>query len=131
MRMPRTARATVGGMCYHVMNRGNRKAQVFDAPFDYWEFIDLMYKAQTRVPIALLAACLMPNHFHFVMRPRTGADIGRWMHWLLTTHASRRCMRLGITGHVWQGRYKAFPIEEDEHLLTVMRYVERNALRAA
>ncbi|HUO82957.1 MAG TPA: transposase [Gammaproteobacteria bacterium] len=130
MRMPRTARATVGGMCYHVMNRGNRQAQVFDTPSDYWEFIDLMYKAQTRVPIALLAACLMPNHFHFVMRPRTGGDIGRWMHWLLTTHASRRCMRLEINGHVWQGRYKAFPIEEDEHLLTVMRYVERNALRA-
>lgn len=128
--MPRTARAAVAGICYHVINRGNDHARVFNAPLDYCEFTRLMRAAQIRVPIDLLAACLMPNHFHFVIRPLAGGDLGRWLHWLLTTHASRSRERSQSSGHIWQGRFKAFPIEQDTHLLTVMRYVERNALRA-
>jgi putative transposase len=72
----------------------------------------------------------MPNHFHLVLWPRADGELSRWMHWLLTTHV-RRCLRHhGHSGHVWQGRFKAFPIQEDEHLRTVVRYVERNPLRA-
>ena len=56
--------------------------------------------------------------------------MARWMDWLLTTHVGRYRQRHRGSGHVWQGRYKAFPIEQDEHLWTVLRYVERNALRA-
>jgi putative transposase len=52
------------------------------------------------------------------------------MHWLLTTHVRRYLRHYHSSGHVWQGRFKAFPIEEDEHLLTVLRYIERNPLRA-
>ena len=52
------------------------------------------------------------------------------MHWLLTTHAARYHLANGTVGRVWQGRYKAFPIEQGEHLITVLRYVERNAVRA-
>ena len=72
----------------------------------------------------------MPNHFHFVLIPGKNGDLGRWMQWLLTTHVRRHHKRERTSGHVWQGRYKAFPIEKDQHLLTVIRYVERNALRA-
>ena len=78
----------------------------------------------------LAAWCLMPNHFHFVLWPREDGDIGRWMHWLLTSHVRRHHKRYGTDGRIWQGRFKAFPIEQDHHLLTVMRYVERNPLRA-
>ena len=52
------------------------------------------------------------------------------MQWIQTTHVRRYHEHYRTTGHVWQGRFKAFPIEEDEHLLTVLRYVERNPLRA-
>jgi putative transposase len=72
----------------------------------------------------------MPNHFHLVVRPRDDGDLSRWMQWLLTTHVTRYVKYHGHSGHVWQGRFKAFPIQDDEHLVTVARYVERNPLRA-
>jgi putative transposase len=78
----------------------------------------------------VLAYCLMPNHFHLVLWPRGEGDVSRWMQWLQTTHVRRYHEHYRTSGHVWQGRFKAFPIQEDEHLLTVLRYVERNPLRA-
>lgn len=78
----------------------------------------------------VLAYCLMPNHFHLVLWPHHDGDLSRWMQWILTTHVRRYHEHYQTSGHVWQGRFKAFPIQEDEHLLTVLRYVERNPLRA-
>ena len=72
----------------------------------------------------------MPNHFHLVLRPHGAGDLSRWMQWLMTSHVRRYHRHHGTSGHVWQGRFKAFPIQDDAHLLTVLRYVERNALRA-
>jgi putative transposase len=127
--MPRRARALVAGACYHLINRGNNRATVFHGDEDYAAFVDLLNAAQERVRLSLFAVCVMPNHFHVVASASTSRDISRWMHWLLTTHASRFQMKRDTTGRVWQGRFKAFPIEQDSHLLAVMRYVERNALR--
>ena len=67
--MPRTARASVGNYCYHVLNRGNKKARIFHTAADYEQFLALIHMAQSRVHIPILAACLMPNHFHLVVRP--------------------------------------------------------------
>jgi putative transposase len=78
----------------------------------------------------VLAWCLMPNHFHLVLWPKDDGDLSRWMQWILTTHVRRYHEHYGTSGHVWQGRFKAFPVQEDDHLLTVLRYVERNPLRA-
>ena len=128
--MPRTARASAAGYSYHVLNRGNARAQVFHKEGDYEAFLDAISEAGLRVPMRLLGYCLMPNHFHLVLWPRGDGDLSRWMHWLLTTHVRRYIAHYHSSGHVWQGRFKAFPIEEDPHLLTVLRYVERNALRA-
>jgi hypothetical protein len=57
--------------------------------------------------------------------------MGTWMHWLLTTHVRRYKRHYHSSGHIWQGRFKAFPVQEDDHLRVVLRYIERNALRAA
>jgi putative transposase len=89
-----------------------------------------MTDAQQRVRIDVLAWCLMPNHIHLVVRPNADGDLARWMHWVLTTHVQRYRGQHGSTGRIWQGRYKAFPIQADTHLLTVLRYVERNPVRA-
>ncbi len=78
----------------------------------------------------LLGYCLMPNHFHLVLRTKQDGDLGRWMQWLLTAHARRYHRHYGTSGHIWQGRFQAFPVQSDDHLVTVLRYVERNALRA-
>jgi len=128
--MPRTARASVGNVCYHVLNRGNGRNEVFHKDKDYGAFLKLLNQANERVSMRLLAFCLMPNHFHLVAWPRNDGDLSRWMQWLMTAHVRRYHRHHGSSGHVWQGRFKAFPIQSDEHLLTVMRYVERNPVRA-
>lgn len=128
--MPRTARASLGGWCYHVLNRGNARQEVFHKEPDYAAFIALFEPACERIKMRLLGYCLMPNHFHLLLWPYEDGDLGRWMQWLLTSHVRRYHRHYGGSGHVWQGRFKAFPIQEDEHFLTVLRYVERNPLRA-
>jgi putative transposase len=128
--MPRTARASAGGVCYHVLNRGNGQAEVFHKDGDFAAFLDLMAEANERLPLRILGYVLMPNHFHLVLWPRGDGDLSRWMQWLLTSHVRRYHRHYHGSGHVWQGRFKAFPIEQDDHLLTVLRYVERNPLRA-
>ena len=128
--MPRTARAIVADCCYHVLNRSNKKAQIFHEPADYAQFQLLIARAQERVELPILAVCLMPNHVHLVVQPRSGGDIARWMHWVFTSHVRWHHAKYSTTGRLWQGRFKAFAIQGDHHLITVMRYVERNALRA-
>jgi putative transposase len=129
--MPRTARASLGDVCYHVINRGNARQTVFHKDGDYQAFVDLFGDAHKRLPMRVLGYCLMPNHFHLVLWPHHDGDLSRWMQWLMTSHVRRYHRHHESSGHVWQGRFKAFPIQEDEHLLTVLRYVERNPLRAS
>jgi putative transposase len=134
--MPRTARASAGDVAYHVINRGNGRMRVFHRAADYAAFLRLLADAnerffrETRGSMRILGYCLMPSHFHLVLWPRRDGDLSRWMQWLLTAHVRRYHRLRGTSGHVWQGRFKAFPIQQDDHLLTVLRYVERNPLRA-
>ncbi len=128
--MPRFSRPMPGGFCVHVVTRGNARATVFHSDADYTSMTQLMMDAQAHVRVELLAWCLMPNHMHLVIRPAGDGDLARWMHWLLTTHVQLHRVRHRTTGRIWQGRYKAFPIQTDRHLLTVLRYVERNPVRA-
>jgi len=77
--MPRTARASVGGMCYHVINRGNARQEVFRKNGDYKAFIELFHRACERIAMRLLGYCVMPNHFHLVLWPYSDGDLGKWM----------------------------------------------------
>ncbi len=74
----------------------------------------------------------MPNHWHFVVQPQTDTQLTEFFRWLTHTHTMRWHAHYHTegTGHLYQGRFKTFPIEEDQHLLAVLRYVERNALSA-
>lgn len=126
--MARAPRVITANECYHVINRGNQKARVFHDNADYASFLAYMREAQERVDLPLLAVCLMPNHVHLVVRPREDRDIAPWISWLFTTHVRRHHSKYGTIGRVWQGRYKSCLIQQDHHLLTVLRYVERNAL---
>lgn len=128
--MPRTARELVGDIVYHAINRGNGRGRVFHDSADYERFLHLIALANERIPMRILAYCLMPNHFHFVVWPRGDEDLGRWMQWLLTTHVRRHHAWHESSGRIWEGRFKTFPIQQDDHLLTVLRYVERNAATA-
>jgi putative transposase len=129
--IPRSARSSQGGYCYHVLNRGNGKRTVFHKDGDFAAFSKLLVQAAERVRIRLLAYCLLPNHFHLALWPYQNGDLSSYMGWLLTAHVRRYHQHYHSTGHVWQGRFRAFPIQEDAHLLTVLRYIERNPVRAA
>lgn len=127
--MPRIPRGLVGGGVAHVLNRGNARSTVFESESEYTEFITLLDRARSRFSVELYAFCLMPNHFHLVARAER-SDLSRLMQWWLTAHVRRRHKRNGTTGHIWQGRFKSFPVQQDEHLLTLLRYVLLNPCRA-
>ena len=128
--MPRGARDALGRYCYHVLNRGNGRRTVFRKAGDYAAFIKLLGQAGERVDVRLLAFCLMPNHFHLALWPRRDGDLSKYMMWLSTAHVRRYHEHYHTSGHVWQGRFRSFPIQEDDHLLRVLRYLERNPVRA-
>ena len=128
--MPRIPRGHLAGHAFHVLNRGNGGATVFHADGDYQAFLDLLAAARARHPVKLLAFCLMPNHFHLVLQPTHSAAISPFMQWWMTSHVRRYHRHYHSHGHVWQGRFKSFPIQQDAHLLTVVRYVLQNPVRA-
>ena len=130
--MPRAPRVTVGGLVYHVLNRANGRMRLFEAQGDYFAFEKVLQEAHDHVAMRTIAYCVMPNHWHLVLWPRNDGDISEFMQWLTLTHTQRwhAAHETTGTGHLYQGRFKSFPIEQDKHYLTVCRYVERNALRA-
>lgn len=128
--MPRIERGLIDNGVYHILNRGNARQTVFGDRADYSSFVALMREARSRYSVRIFAYCLMPNHFHLVVQPKRGEDLSRFMQWLLTSHVRRYHRRRGTSGHVWQGRYKSFLIQQDAYLLIVIRYVERNPIRA-
>jgi len=131
--MARTPRLMPAGYAYHVLNRASGQQPIFAAAADARRFVEVLAAAVERVPEAgLLAWCLMPNHWHLVFHPSADNVVQRLLQWLSLTHAQRHrtAHRSVGTGHVYQGRYRSFPVATDAHLLTVIRYVERNPLRA-
>ena len=132
--MPRLPRRRADDAVYHVLNRGNCRMDIFSKPADFAAFIKLLEEARRKFPsIRVLAYCLMTNHWHLVLRPARGTDLSRFIGWLCTTHVRRwRAHRNNAgEGHLYQGRFKSFPVQRDEHLLALLRYVEANPLRAA
>jgi putative transposase len=130
--MPRAQRLTPGGFVFHVLNRGVGRRRIFHEDEDYAAFERVMAYALDAEPVDLLAYCLMPNHWHLLLRPREDGRLGRFMQRLTMTHTRRwqeHYHQVGY-GHLYQGRFKSFPVQEDAHFLTVARYIERNALRA-
>lgn len=130
--MGRPKRAADGGLIYHVLNRANARMTIFEKADDFEAFERVLEQAVERCQMRLLAYCLMPNHWHLVVWPDEDGQLSRFVGWLTLTHTQRWHAHRHSTGsgHVYQGRFKSFPVQDDEHFLTVCRYVERNALRA-
>jgi putative transposase len=99
---------------------------------DYHMFRRVLHDARARFAMRILAYAVMPNHWHLILWPNQDLQLSRFMHWLTLTHTQRWHTTHGTTGSgpLYQGRYKAIPIQSDEHLLTAIGYVERNPVRA-
>src|SRR5271157_5846403 len=121
--MPRRLRIQFEGAIYHVMAKGNGRQRIVHDDPDRQRLLDDLRRTVLRCEWELPAFVFMPNHFHLVVWPSADGDLSRWMHWLLTAHIRRYQRHYHATGHVWQGRFNAFPIQDDDHLLVVLRYV--------
>jgi putative transposase len=119
-------------MVFHVLNRGNDRREIFEDNGDYEAFLRVLRTTQERIAMRVLAYCLMPNHWHLLLLPVADGELGTFMQHLTTTHVRRWHLHRHSVGrgHLYQGTYKSFPVQEDDHFYTVVRYIERNALRA-
>jgi putative transposase len=130
--MPRSPRHCPGGYVYHVWNRAAGRLKLFKKDADYLAFEGVLVEAHRRHPIRLLSWCLMPNHWHFIVWPETDRQVTAFFRWLTHTHAMRSITRRNVIGlgPLYQGRFKSLPVQDDEHLLTLLRYVDGNPIRA-
>jgi putative transposase len=119
-------------MVFHVLNRANARARIFAKEADYAAFERVMKETLERGAMRILGYLIMPSHWHLVLWPERDGDLAQFMHRLTIAHVRRWHLHRKTVGcgHLYQGTYKSFPVESDEHLLTVLSYVERNALRA-
>jgi putative transposase len=131
--MGRPLRVSLGGYVYHALNRANGRMRLFLKDADYRAFEGVLAEALEHVQgMRLTAYCILPNHWHLLLWPRHDGDLSDFGHWLSLTHTQRwhaHVQNVG-KGHLYQGRFKSFVVQADDHYLGVCRYVERNALRA-
>ena len=130
--MPRTARVAPGGLVYHIMNQAAGRRRLFRKDADFEAFEQVMLEAHERCPLRILSYCFMPNHWQFVAWPKSDGELTEFFRWLAHTH-SMRCRatrRTAGQGPLYRGRYKNFPVQRNDSLLTVCRHVERSALTA-
>jgi putative transposase len=130
--MPRRPRIATGGLAYHVLNRRVGRLPLFEKPADYAAFETILQEVHHETGIRIAAYCLMPNHWHLLLWPRQDGELSEVLRLITVTHTQRwhAHRRTAGTGPVYQGRFKSFPVQTDDHFLTVARYVERNPLRA-
>ena len=130
--MPRAPRADEAGGLYHALNRGNLRADIFRKDADFSAFERILHEGLQIHQVELYSYQLMSNHYHLVLRPLIDGEMSRFMGWIGGTHTMRYHAHYHTSGlgHVYQQRYKSFPIQDDHHFFVVCRYVERNALRA-
>jgi REP-associated tyrosine transposase len=130
--MARPTRKTTGGYFYHVFNRANGRLRIFRKRDDFLAFERILGEAQKRTKMRICGYSIMSNHWHLLLRPYHDGDLSEFMRWLTVTHTMRYHYSHGTagTGHVYQGRFKSFPIQHGQHLLSVLRYIEANPVRA-
>ncbi|MGE3063760.1 MAG: transposase [bacterium] len=126
--MPRTGRIEIENSFYHVMCRGQRKDKIFlcDEDMDY--FISLLKKTLKRTDIELYAFCLMPNHYHLLVK-RNKDKIEKFLRIINTRYAIYFNNKYGFTGHVFQDRAKIYIILNEKYLYTIVLYIHNNPLK--
>jgi len=127
--MARMGRFVVPDLPHHVTQRGNRRQAVFFGEADYELYMDLLREACGREGVAVWAYCLMPNHVHLILTPRTPEGLGRALGKTHRRYSSFINARLRVTGHLFQSRFASAAMDE-EHLMAAARHVALNPVRA-
>jgi len=127
--MARLARVVVAGMPHHITQRGNRRQTTFFLEEDYTAYLELISHWCREQGVEIWAYCLMPNHVHLIAVPKTEAGLRRAIGEAHRRYTRRVNFRQGWRGHLWQGRFASFVLDEP-YLLAAARYVELNPVRA-
>ncbi|MCP3674999.1 MAG: transposase [Gammaproteobacteria bacterium] len=127
--MARIARVVVPLYPHHVTQRGNRRQQTFFTTKDYRKYIQYLSSAKDKAKVEILAYCLMPNHVHFVVVPKTPHSLANLFSDAHRRYTCRINIRHKWQGHLWQERFHSSVMDE-QHLLATVRYIELNPVRA-
>jgi putative transposase len=128
----RVARGMIeDGAFYHLYNRGNRKEAIFHSAHDYERFLWMFCDAAAEYGVGVHAYCLMPNHYHALVRQQNGGSMVAMMRSFGTSFSMYFNRTYGFVGHVFQGRYRTRRIVTDADLLWVSRYIHRNPVGLA
>ena len=127
--MARIGRFVVPDLPHHVTQRGNRREKVFFGDDDYALYRDLLQEACRREGVAVWAYCLMPNHIHLILTPRSPEGLGRALGKAHRRYSAFVNARMRVTGHLFQARFSSVVMDED-HLMAAARYVALNPVRA-
>ena len=127
--MARPLRIEYANAWYHILNRGRRGELIFADNYDYIAFIDLLIDTCEQWNLRVAAYCLMPNHYHLLVQT-PDANISRCMRHIDGVYTQRFNRRHECDGSLFRGRYKSILIEADSYLLTLVRYIHRNPLKA-
>lgn len=130
--MARARRKTAPGCVHHATNRGNRRKTIFHKAGDYQAFIAVLTEAVAKFGMRVISFCIMRNHWHLMLWPDEKVSISTFMQWLTGTHVRRYHAHYGLTGtgHLYQARFHNKVCREARDVLSMIRYVEGNALAA-
>ena len=127
--MARLARVVIPGVPHHLTQRGNRRQNVFFGEDDYKAYLELLSQWCAERDVEVWAYCLMPNHVHLIVLPESEDGLRRAIGEAHRRYTRRVNFREDWRGHLWQGRFASFPMDET-HLMAAARYIERNPVRA-
>ncbi len=127
--MPRSVRIEYPGAVYHVLNRGNYRQPIFATDVSKETFLATLWAACQRYRWTIHAYCLMDNHYHLAIETEQ-ANLSVGMQWLQATFANRFNRNARERGHLFQGRFKALVVEQDEYLGPLIHYIHLNPVRA-
>ena len=117
-------------LIYHIINRGNRREDVFHYSEDYQYFIKLLSYYSSKFEASIYHWVIIPNHYHLLLEMRDPINLSKMMAGLGRSYVYYYQRHYKLGGHIWQGRFKSQPIEKEKHLLACGRYIERNPVRA-
>jgi len=128
--MPRRTVQFAEGEIYHVINRGAVKMNLFFDDGSYHRFIQLIHRYAPQTNITVIALCLMPNHFHLLLRIESEGDISKFMRLLSSAYSRILNEELRRTGTIYEGRFFASHVATNDYLTAALRYIHLNPVRA-
>jgi putative transposase len=128
--MPRPIRIHLPDLIYHIVNRGNNRQVVFAGDQDYRHYLAILKRYKEKFAFKIFAYCLMTNHIHLLIKTSNQGTVSDIVKAVTISHTRRHHYRYGTSGHLWQGRFKSPIVSDDEYVLTLMRYIEQNPVRA-